>query len=480
MEFARQPKVATPPATAMLAGMAALGLLGFVMLMFPSLAVGAVAIAGGIAIIWASRHAQGSGAHLLCALLLIEELSGASFLPFSADHLYLVRYPLLIAFCGTAVWTALQDSEIWQGGFLDYLIFLGLGVISISYSLVPNFSTARILAAILIFMTLFRIAREVTSREDIEKLLSWFLIGTGIVWCVILICMVVTSADKVWDVEEMTGLVRLKGIYDSPNQIGEIALATIAAAMVVWSSTTGWKRALLVAQMVAAVALSGLADSRSPFVGIAVGGLLYLIWKYRFRAVPIILALGLVGYGLVSVMNPEYFNRGDVTSLTGRTEVWDFAIDKIKQRPLLGYGFEVEGQIMLAHDFPIWWGPWEEGPRSSIHSEYLSKAVSLGVPALLFWAFFFVRPFIAMFRRKDDPWNLKPLFFLIVVPVLILNCTESTAGECRYSVGMIATLCWALAERQRLAMLNRRPAAIPKNAIILKPITTAPALRRAG
>src|ERR1700722_7914534 len=172
MEFAQQPKVATPPATAMLAGMAALGLLGFVMLMFPSLAVGAVAIAGGIAILWASRHVQGSGAHLLCALLLIEELSGASFLPFNSDQLYLVRYPLLIAFCGTAVWTAFHDSEIWQGGFLDYLIFLGLGVISISYSLVPNFSTARILAAILIFMTLFRIAREVTSREDIEKLLS--------------------------------------------------------------------------------------------------------------------------------------------------------------------------------------------------------------------------------------------------------------------------------------------------------------------
>ena len=477
MEFAPQARVSRPSATAMLAAMVGLGLLGFLMLTYSDLAVAAVAIAGGIAIIWAARYVQGSGAHLLCALLLVEELSGATFLPFSADQLYLVRYPLLIAFCATSVWIAYHDSETWQGGFLDYLIYLGLGVISISYSLVPNFSAARILAAILMFMAIVRIAREVTSREDIEKLFRWFLVGTGIVWSVILICMVVMSSDKVWDVEEMTGLVRLRGVYDSPNQIGEIALATIAAGMVVWRSTAGWKRALLVIQMLAAVALSGLADSRSPFVGIAIGGLLYLIWKYRFRAVPIILALGLVGYGLVSFVNPEYLNRGDVTSLTGRTEVWDFAIEKIKQRPLLGYGFEVEGQIMLAHDFPIWWGPWEEGPRSSLHSEYLSKAISLGVPALLFWVFFFVRPWLALFRRKDDPWNLKALFFLVVVPVLVLNCTESTAGECRYSVGMIATLCWALAERQRLAMSHRRPAAQP---IILKPITTTPALRRAG
>ena len=64
--------------------------------------------------------------------------------------------------------------------------------------------------------------------------------------------------------------------------------------MVVWGSTSGWKRALLAAQMAIALALGVLADSRSPFVGLAVGGLLYLIWRYRLRAVPIIVVLGVV------------------------------------------------------------------------------------------------------------------------------------------------------------------------------------------
>ena len=167
--------------------------------------------------------------------------------------------------------------------------------------------------------------------------------------------------------------------------------------------------------------LAGLADSRSPFVGLAFGGLLYLVWRYRLRAVPIILAVSMVGYILVAQLDPEYLDRGDVTSLTGRTDIWKFAIEKIKQRPLTGYGFEVEGEIMKARDFPIWWGPWEEGPRSSLHSDYLSKAVSLGIPALVFWVFFFMRPWLALLRRKDDPWNLKPLFFLVVVPILILD-----------------------------------------------------------
>ena len=459
----------------MLIGAAALGLLALLMLNFPILILAVAAVAGAIALVWAARRVQGNGAYLLCAILLIEELSGASFLPLTNDQLFMVRYPLLIAFCGAAVWTAFQNDEILQGGFLDYLIYLGFGVISISYSLLPTYSTARILAAILMFMAIVRIARAVANREDIESLLSWYLVGTGIVWAVIVVSSLVMSHDVVWDVEAMTGMVRLRGIYGSPNQIGEIALATIGVGLVVWSSISGWKRWLLAAQMVAAVVLAGMADSRSPFVGLAVGGLLYLLWRYRLRALPIIAALGIVGFILVAQLNPEYLDRGDVASLTGRTDIWKFAIEKIEQRPLIGYGFEVEGEIMKAHDFPIWWGPWEDGPRSSLHSDYLSKAVSLGIPALVFWVFFFIRPFLALMWRKDDPWNLKPLFFLVVVPILLLDFTEGTAGDCRYAVGMIATLCWALAERQRLARRRGRPAAVAEQT--LSP-STIPLLRR--
>ena len=475
MELVQQSRAYRPPATAMLIGVAALGLLALLMLNFPILILGVVAVAGAVSIVWAARLVQGNGAHLLCALLLVEELSGASFLPLTNDQFFMVRYPLLIAFCGAAVWTAFQNSEILQGGFLDYLIYLGFGVVSISYSLLPSYSTARILAAILMFMAIVKIARTVANREDIEKLLSWYLVGTGIVWTVILVSSVLMSHDVVWDVEEMTGLVRLRGIYGSPNQIGEIALATIGVGLVIWSRINGWKRVLLAAQMAAAFVLAGLADSRSPFVGLAVGGLLYLVWRYRLRAVPIIVALGVVGFILVAQLDPEYLNRGDVTSLTGRTDIWKFAITKIEQRPLIGYGFEVEGEIMKAHDFPIWWGPWEDGPRSSLHSDYLSKAVSLGIPALVFWVFFFIRPWIALMMCKDDPWNLKPLFFLVVVPILLLDFTEGTAGDCRYAVGMIATLCWALAERQRLARLHRRPTAVPEQT---GSPSTIPLLRR--
>jgi O-antigen ligase len=465
MEYGRAVRGFKPSTTAALIGVFVLGLLALLMLGFPDLARGVAAIAGGTLIVWIARRTQGNAAYLLCSLLVIEELSGASFWPITDQQSFMIRYPLLIVFCGPAMWAMIRDSAVWQGGFRLYLIYFGLGIISISYSLLPNYSTARLLAALLMFMAVVRIARAVKNSEDIRHLLRWFLVGTGFVWLVTLIGMALMASAVLWDVEEMSGLIRLRAIFGSPNQIGEIALATIGAGMVVWSSTTGWAKALLAVEMAVACALSMLADSRSPYVGMIVGGLLYLVWRYRLRAVPLIFALGVAGLALVAQLNPQYLTRGDVSSLTGRTDIWSFTIEKIKQRPLFGWGFEVEGEIMKARDFPIWWGPWEEGPRSSLHSVYLSKAVGLGIPALVLWVFLFVRPWLALLGRKDDPWNLVPLLFLIVIPILILDFTEGTAGDCRFAVGMIATFCWALAERQRLASVQQPLTAVAEASI---------------
>lgn len=89
------------------------------------------------------------------------------------------------------------------------------------------------------------------------------------------------------------------------------------------------------------------------------------------------------------------------------------------------------------------------------------------MPAMLFWVFFFMRPWVWLFVRNQDPWRFKRMFLLVIVPILVLNMVETTAGDCRYAVGLLATLCWALAERRRLEYHEARR----------EPATTAPALR---
>jgi hypothetical protein len=42
---------------------------------------------------------------------------------------------------------------------------------------------------------------------------------------------------------------------------------------------------------------------------------------------------------------------------------------------------------------------------------------------------------------------------LAAVPILILNLDESAVADCRYSVGLLLAIVWALAERSRLLEL---------------------------
>ncbi|MGO9055772.1 MAG: O-antigen ligase family protein [Candidatus Binataceae bacterium] len=408
----------------------------------------ALAVAAAL-VLWAAWRVQADGAHLLCAMVMLELLCSATVLPVTEEQRFIIRYPLLYLFCVPAAISATRSPMIWRGGFRDYLLYLGWGLVSISYSLLPGYSFARVTAALLILVLLIKLVSEVKDSKDLERLFKWLLVGLGVVWIALAATLVAVPHDVAWSYE-LDGMFRFRGLFGSPNQVGEVTLATVGAAAVAWPGVSRRQKVWLGLEVAVAVALGALADSRSPFVGLAVGGLLYLLWRYRLRAVPVLVAAAIAVFSIGSQVAPDYFTRGEVSTLTGRTDVWRFAVQEIKRRPLLGYGYEVEGQILQSKYFPIWWGPWDEGPHSTLHNGYLSRAVGIGVPALAFWFFFFLRPWVWLFRQRDDPWHLKRIFLLVIVPTLVLNLVESTAGDCRYAVGLLATLCWGFAERQRL------------------------------
>ncbi len=100
------------------------------------------------------------------------------------------------------------------------------------------------------------------------------------------------------------------------------------------------------------------------------------------------------------------------------------------------------------------------------------------MPAALFWLWLIVRPWWWLFRQKEDPWGLKPLLFLVVIPALVLNLTEATLEDFTGYVGLLYGVSWALVERHRLlaaqegqAVEEARTAAQPPGirAILFRP-----------
>jgi O-antigen ligase len=431
---------------------AAVGLAVLVLLTHP---VGGEIVAAAIiaalilpyAIYYTSEHVGG----LLIVLVVIEAFAASYFASNSDEQIgAIVRYPLNLLFVLPFIPALWRSGILRQGGFRDCAIYLTWALFSVSYSILPTVSLARAFAAILPFLALCAVVSEVRSANDAHRFMGVLLAGCGIVVAANFLYILI-NPGLAWQLEPESGMLRFDGFLTEPNEIGNLTLATVGAGCGYWPVAKGWKKGLAAGAMIGSIVQGVMADSRTPLIAIAIGCAVYLVLKYRAKGVFGIVAMYMAFY-LAAHAVPgmhEYIDRGDVASFTGRQVAWDFGIRSIKESPLLGYGYEVEGQILLSPYFQGWDAVWGMGYHSSLHNGYVSRAVSLGIPALLFWLFFIIRPMVSCFLTDGDPWKLKWLVPLAMVPMLILETTESVV-DFRSFAGVMMALVWVMLERERL------------------------------
>lgn len=433
-----------------------------------------IALAGGVglvclvaAFVYTARHRDA----VIIALLLTEMLSANVFMPTGVSTA--TRYFLNFIFCAPLVPVFWRSGLIWQGSFRLLLVYFAWCLITVTYSLVPIYSLGRLLSSLLLVSAVCALALEVSDREDMARLLRSFFIGCSILVVLLAASYILLPHDITFAspdaldangnpipgaiTESSGGIARFVGIFTQPNEVGSLVLVTIGVGVAYWLSASKRVKVLMAAVMSTALVLGVLSDSRSSMGAMVIGVSLFFLWKYRWRG---ILAGGgafLAALVMVTMLSNArtYIERGDVSTLTGRTEVWSYAVDQIEESPLLGYGYQVEGAIYDLRHFPIWYGPWDEGPRSSLHENYLGHMIGVGIPATLLWLFVLLRPWVGVFKRDEDPWDLKPLALLIIIPCLIVNFAESSAGDGSYCDGLIFMLCWAIAERARMLTLEK-------------------------
>jgi O-antigen ligase len=450
-----------PPVVLLMALMAALAIGPFIALSSGSVfwLIPAAAIGGACVLLWFYRSADRDAGLMVCALLLVEMLVSTSFVggddETGGSALRTgIRYGLILLLCLPFI-PKVWSSGIWRrGGFYLYCFYYFWCAVTIVYSLAPAFSAARLALSIAIILALSLAVARVERAEDARRLVGWFVVGSAILTLLLTASLALPHSIS-WGVDTDGG-DRFQGFLPSPNQVGALMVTTVGAALY-WAIDARWpQRIALAFLIVAALALAALADSRTGFGAIGVGITLFMIWRYRWRGLFLCLLLfGALAGAIVLRGAQESVTRGNVTTLTNRTEIWRFAVSQIAENPILGYGFDVEGAIYQSRYFPLWYGPWDLGPYSSIHNGYLARMVGVGIPAMLLWLFITLRPMVFALRSDRDPWKLKPLAMLVVVPILIEAMAE-TLVDGRGSTGILLFLAWALLECQRLAILAAR------------------------
>ncbi len=443
---------------------AALSIWALAVMLFAPAAITTLALfAIALLLVSAGLAYQRSDWRMLALLLVVEALPSANLLPITEDQRPLVRYPLYLFFCVPMLPKVWRSGILSHGGFRLYSIYFAWALLSATWSLVPIFSFGRALASTLLFVALCSIALDIADNDALLRVIRYVLAACAILTAIIAVTAFIPGLESAWMFDAELGAYRLQGIFDSPNQVGEVNMIAIGAALASWQSlrTRTYKlgAALLI---VVSVLMMVAADSRSAAVAMIVSMAALAIWRFGWRGVFGVMVGVAAGVFVAGQLSPQallYLTRSDVATLTGRTQVMHFSLHRVMENPLLGYGFGAEGQIFHNRYFPLWEDLWTWGPRIPIHNGYLSRAVGLGVPAALLWAFLFARPFVVLFSRPADPYGLrKPVVLLLVLPVLILYLSETLGGDCRFPAGIVSTLVWAVAEKERLRATGALPA----------------------
>jgi O-antigen ligase len=240
-------------------------------------------------------------------------------------------------------------------------------------------------------------------------------------------------------------ILRLSGLFGSPNNLGRAAaLGLLLVALVMPGLRRG--HAWLLGSVALAVCGSALVltGSRGSVTALALG--LGVVWLARRPVWALLAALAGVFALLVWTLAPEtrdaliaMLSRSgratEVTSLTGRTQIWQAVWELIGQAPVLGHGFASTREVLPAH-----WAGAFGWTTTSAHNLWLQVWVMTGALGLLLW----------LAAQAGWLWQActrhLPARDAVVVFVLAVGVLEASAAGPSVNL-MSFALLWAVALR---------------------------------
>ncbi len=164
-----------------------------------------------------------------------------------------------------------------------------------------------------------------------------------------------------------------------------------------------------------------------------------LLTRIRRPSVGIALALSVViAFNVLSIGSIYFEPVRDLldavltdSSFTGRTDIWQFALDRIAQRPITGYGFAAfwgTSEVVYGMSGTSIWA----NMAAHAHNAYLNLALTVGIPgSILATLWLVVLPLVDFYRSANAPAAapLKMLFLRVCLFAAFGSCFESLLIE---------------------------------------------------
>jgi O-antigen ligase len=257
---------------------------------------------------------------------------------------------------------ALLHASGWFGTLfaptnMPLILFLVWLFVTAAASPVPAYSAV---AAFSIVAYVFFAAYLFSNFDEVDVFATIVLALTAFCIASIIVYFAVPSFGRYvyWVNDQRFISPRLAGIAGSANNMGRIAAFTLVIIGLYAREFHRLNRFFVPATALVAIVALVLTNSRtSMMMAAAILFAVYLLnWRRLYIAL-FILSAGLVAFAIVLPAGDEalkLLSRGgsidEVTSMTGRTEIW-YAVAKLAEaKPVMGYGYGSSVFVLPAHE----------------------------------------------------------------------------------------------------------------------------------
>ncbi|WP_249164627.1 O-antigen ligase [Bradyrhizobium jicamae] len=270
----------------------------------------------------------------------------------------------------------------------------------------------------------------------------------------------VVAPDKALDTNG-----QLRGLFNHKNILGQFAGVGYLAFLSFAMRETGRRRMVQLCGAAFCVLSLLLAGSATPFIAISfVTAWVYgrARWGLRPRELAVLTLVACIGGVLFLIAAPDAFTEiiGRDATLSGRTNIWQFALQMAAQKPFLGYGYGV-----------FWLGPNSPGSlfwdttlqfELSAHNGYLQCLLDTGMIGLFATFAAVLKPLLRAQRFTGvarlyghRPENFAEWFLIFL---LVLNVAEIRFFDPTSVVTFVFAYVSAhLREATRLHQIAERP-----------------------
>lgn len=311
-------------------------------------------------------------------------------------------------------------------------------VFTATYSVSPMYTAAAGLAFIGLWVTATTLAVTTTERWGLLVITAALLTGMAIS-----LLLYAAFPERVMVPTEGGTVMRLAGIFGSPNNIGRAAaLALLTSLMLCYMLPRGRAALLMITALALSAACLYLSGSRASSLALLLGATVVLLHRRPWLAATAVVA-ACCG-ALVLFFMPELrlelasmISRSgrisEVTTFTGRTQIWSFVLQKIADAPLIGYGFATTREVIPDGYFTMW--GWT---TTSAHNLWLQVWITTGLVGLVLIVISQLA-WLREFVRQPNPVRDGLVVFLLVIGLF-------EAGPMGPSVNLLTmVMIWAMA-----------------------------------